>query len=274
MRPFGLALAGALAVAAAAPAQQSPPRLPAAPAPAAPAPTPSDPALDGYLQRWEQEMRNFQTLALTLERIDKDNVTQSVTKFAGNAYFMKAGSGPSARNLVLLETYRVAPNGAKELAEKFVCTGTFFYLLSPSTKEVQARELPRGGPGAMPDDNFLGMFGLRAAEAKRRYVLKKLNEDQYYVYVGVQPRFPRDMAEFEQARVVLDKRTFLPVQIWYRSPNKSESAWNMPPAQAQKNARLRQDMFDKPETPKGWKFVKVNPDADAQPTVIRNSGAP
>jgi TIGR03009 family protein len=274
MRLSGLALACTLLGAATAPAQQPPPRLPAASPPAAspaPAPVPVDPVLDGYLRRWEQEMQRFQTLAVEFNRVDRDKVTRSDAKYNGRAYFMKTGTGPSARNLVLLETYR---EGSKEIAEKFVCSGTFFYLYSPSAKEIQAREIPRTGPGSVPDDNFLGMFGLRAEEAKRRYVLKLAKEDANYVYVDVLPRFARDQAEFDQAQVVLYKKTFIPVQIWYQQKGQSESVWSIDTRKVHVNAQMDQRWFDQPQTPPGWKFIRIPPDADAKPTVIRNSGAP
>ena len=43
----------------------------------------------------------------------------------------------------------------------------------------------------MANDNFLSfLFGMRAAEAKRRYDLKLEREDQHYYYIMVLPRLP------------------------------------------------------------------------------------
>jgi TIGR03009 family protein len=273
MRLSGLALAAALALAGTAAAQQAqvaPPRLPAAQpdVPAVP-PTPPDPILDGYLRRWEREMQSFQTLALQLNRIEEDTVTKSVSKFNGIAYFMKVGSGTSARNLALLQTSR---DGSKDVFEKFICTGTFFYIVNPERKEIQAVELRRSGPGAMPDDNFLGMFGLRVDEAKHRYNLTLAKQDDYYLYIDIKPRLRRDQEEFEWARVVLNKSNFVPRQLQYRAPNKTQVVWDFPSAQV--NRKMDQSWFDKPATPTGWKFVPIRPDADAPPKVYRNSGAP
>ena len=99
---------------------------------------------------------------------------------------------------------------SNDISEKFVCTGTYFYLFNPEQKEIQARELPRPTPGAMPDDNFLGMFGLRVEDAKRRYNLKLAKQDDFYIYIDILPRFRRDQAEFEWARIVLNKSNFVP----------------------------------------------------------------
>jgi TIGR03009 family protein len=271
MRLSRPALAATLLLATTVRAQQPPPRLsssPTPPAPVAPA-APADPALDAHLRRWEQEAQKFQTLALRLERVDKDNVLGTVRQYTGMAYFMKTGTGASARNMVLLETF----GQDKALAEKFVCTGNFFYLFNTAAKEISAHELPRAAPGAMPDDNFLGMFGLRAEEAKRRYNITFQNEDATYIYIGIKPRFPRDKEDFVEARVVLNKSTFLPVQLSYRQSNNSEVVWSIRSAYV--NKQLDQKWFDKPETPPGWKFVKVRPEDSVPPAkVIRNSGTP
>jgi TIGR03009 family protein len=270
MRLSGLALAALVALTAAASAQQAPPRLPAAPAdaPTVP-PTPADPVLDGYLKRWEREMQSFQTLWLQVNRVEEDNVTKSVAKYTGTAYFMKDGTGPSARNLALLQTTR---EGSKELFEKFVCTGTYFYLFNPERREVQAVELRRAGPGAMPEDNFLGMFGLRVDEAKRRYNITLAKQDEKFIYIRILPRFRRDQEEFEWAQVVLTKSDFVPRQLQYRAPNHSQVVWDFPVARV--NGKMDLKWFDKPSTPPGWKFVPVQPDADAPPKLYRNSGAP
>jgi TIGR03009 family protein len=271
MRLSGLALAASFMLAAVAAAQQAPPQLPAGSAPAAPtiqAP-PSNPELDGYLEHWEKEMKSFRTLALKLTRIDEDKVLRGVTQYEGIAYFMKTGSGASARNLILLQT---SPKGSNELAEKFVCSGTFLYYFDRSAREVQARELPKSRPGAMPDDNFLGMFGLQADEAKRRYSLTLTKADANFIYIDILPRFARDKEDFEKAQIVLNKSNFMPRRLWYRQPNKTEVSWDI--VNATVNGNMNQRWFDKPETPPGWKFRTIPPDADAMPRTIRNSSAP
>jgi TIGR03009 family protein len=277
MRLSGLALAAALALAATAAAQQAPPRLPAtATPPAAPAPSAApapDPALDGHLRRWEQEMQRFQTLYLKLQRVDHDRTLNTTTKYSGAAYFMKAGSGPSARNLILLQTFLEGTKNPNDFAEKFVCTGTYFYQFSREMKEVRAYELPRNAKGAMPDDNFLGMFGLRSDEARRRYDLKLSREDANFIYIDIKPRLPRDLEEFTQAQIVLSKSNFIPRRVWYKQPNSTEVLWDIQGAEV--NKKMDQRWFDKPETPAGWKLINNPLNSDnPRPTVIRNSGTP
>lgn len=270
MRLFGLAFASILLLAVTATARQTPPRLPATPALSPPIPV--DSVLDGYLQRWEQEMQKVQSLEAQMHRLDVDHTFNAKTEYEGVARYMKDGKGPSTRNLALLE---MRPKGQKDFSEKFICTGTYLYMFSPGTKEIKAYELPKTRPGEMADDNFLSfMFGMKAEEAKRRYDLKLDHQDDYYIYVNVTPRYPRDREDFQTARIVLYKKTFLPTQLYFRQPNNNEVQWDISPSNLRINIPLNQRAFEKPVTPKDWKFVQVPLGADAPPKIYRNSGTP
>src|SRR5262249_45575429 len=149
----------------------------------------------------------------------KDKTFDTVQKFTGFAQYMKAGAGATGMNLAMLE---LRPEGKGEISHKFICTGTFLYQFLPAQKEVRAYELPRPKPGQVAEDNFLSfLFGMKAEEAKRRYDLRLAKEDQWYVYVDILPRFPRDKADFQRARIVLNKDSFLPRQLWFEQPNGS-----------------------------------------------------
>jgi TIGR03009 family protein len=256
MRFFGLVLAAALAATVPAAAQQKP-------APAAPTPPPA--ALDDYLLRWEQEMQKVQTLAAQLARIDKDKTYNTATKLVGYAAYKKAGSGPSALNLAMLE---MRPEGKQEVREKFVCTGTFLYQFLPAQKEIKVYELPKPKPGQVAEDTFLSfMFGMKAEEARRRYDLKLFKETEYYIYVDVLPRFPADRADFQRARLVLNRSNFLPRQLWFEHPNGDEVIWDIP--RIQSGAELDRRLFDPPQTPPGWRVVNVPRTNEPPPPTIR-----
>lgn len=157
---------------------------------------PPDKKLDEYLQRWEQEMQKIQGLEATLERTEKDKTFQTEKKFVGYARYLKDGTGPNARNLAMLE---MKEPGKQDIYEKFICTGTFLYQFSPTTKEIRALRLPPPKPGQVGDDNFLTfLFGMKAEQAKLRYDLKVTKEDQYYIFLDVVPRSPQDQADFKR----------------------------------------------------------------------------
>jgi TIGR03009 family protein len=257
MRLYGPSLAVVLLTALAAAAQQTAP--PAAPPAAAPAPN----KLDEYLRRWEQEMAKIETLAVQLNRLDKDKTFERTSKFTGYAQYMKVGKGRTAQNLAMLE---LRPEGKNEIAEKLICTGTYLYRYMPAQKEIRVYDMtPK--PGEVSDENFLGfLLGMKAEEAQRRYELKLAKEDQFYIYVDIAPRFPNDKAEFQRARIVLNKDSFLPRQLWFENPNNSEVTWDIP--RVQTGVALKREVFDAPRAPDGWKLVPV-PRQDLPPRVAR-----
>lgn len=210
-------------------------------------------------------MLRVQTLAAVLNLTEKDKTFDTVQKFSGFAQYMKAGNGPTALNLAALE---LRPEGKADISHKFVCTGTFLYQYLPAQKEIRAYELPKPRPGQVAEDNFLGfLFGMKAEEARRRYDLRLAKEDQWYVYVDIVPRFPRDKADFQRARIVLNRDTFLPRQLWFEQTNGSEVLWDI--ARLQNGANVNRKDFDAPTPPQGWKLTQVPQNADVPPRVVR-----
>src|SRR5262249_798644 len=150
----------------------------------------------------------IKTLEAQCKRTTEDRVFQETQVFVGTAKFM-------APNLAMLYLQK---KDKPEVYEKYVITGTFLYQFlpnkTPPTLFVQPLNPSR--PGQVADDSFLSLlFGMRAEEAKRRYDLKLSKEDTYYHYVDVLPRLAEDKVDFSRARLVLDKDTFLPRQLWF-----------------------------------------------------------
>lgn len=239
-------------------------------APARPAPTAVTAAnLDKYLKSWEAEMKKVTALSAEINRADKDATFGTTSRYSGRAMYMKSGTGDNAMNLGLLE---LKPEGKTDIAEKVVCTGTYLYQFAPAQKEIKAYEMPRPKPGQVADDGFLGLlFGMKAEEAKRRYELKLVKEDQHYFYVEVLPRLPQDKADFQRSRLVLNKDNFLPRQLWFEQPNGDEVTWDLP--RTQNGAPLDRKEFVAPQPPKDWKLVQPPPASapDVPPRVIRQN---
>ncbi len=258
MRTSWLALASLLLWQAAAPAQQPP----AAP-PAAPPAIGLDPArnpLDAFLLRWEDGMKQVNGLVAQCSRVE-ENKTQLVTKtYVGTAKYLRPNMG-------LLE---MVQRDKPENFEKIVVSSGVLYQYLPQLKEIHAHHLPPPRAGQVAEDNFLSfLFGMKAAEAKRRYELVLQKEDQYYVYIGVTPRFDADKADFKAARLVLNRDTFMPRQLWFEQPNRDTVTWDFPKIES--GAPLNPAEFAKPPVPKGWKMVDVQPQ-DQRPPVIRQGG--
>ncbi|HTU23619.1 MAG TPA: TIGR03009 domain-containing protein [Gemmataceae bacterium] len=243
MRSYGLALAALMLVSYSALAQQTP---------AAPPAAADDKVLDGHLAKWEAALKKVETLGAQLTRIDKDPTFDHVQKLTGTAYYMRTGSGPTAQNLALLE---LKVEGQKEPKEKFICTGTYIYQFLPEQKEIRYYELPKPKQGQVAEDNNLLslLFGMKAEDAKKRYELKLAKEDTYYIYVDITPRSPADRADFQRARLILNKSNYLPRQLWFEHANRSEVMWDIPNLQV--GMALDRRSFDAPKAPPGWKLV-------------------
>jgi TIGR03009 family protein len=235
MRYFGLTLAGVLLAASAGRAQQ---------APAAPAANPN--RLDLLLLSWERQMTGIQTIVAQCTRISTDKTFQVTDIYEGTAKYMKP-------NLAMLEMQK---KGKPQVFEKYICTGSFLYEYVPPDKVIRVHELPPPKPGQVADDNFLSfLFGMKAEEARRRYELLLVKEDQWYMYIEILPRFPADKADFSKARLVLNQNTFLPRELWFEQPNGNEVKWDIPKIEA--GAALNRAEFTSPNLPAGWKMVQV-----------------
>jgi TIGR03009 family protein len=240
MRLFGLILAALVVAAATAGAQPTPPAAPA-----------TD-SLDTYLLRWEQEMKKVETLSAEITRVEKDKSFDTARKLVGWAAYKKSGAGTTTVNKAAME---LRAEGKREFQEKYVCTGSRIFQFVPAQKEIKVFEIPQK-EGQVADEGFLAfMFGMRAKEARTRFDLRLAKEDRYYIYVDVVPRSPQDKADFQRARLVLNKDTFLPRQLWFEGANGTETLWDIP--RMQTGTDLNPRLFDQPTTPAGWRVSVV-----------------
>jgi len=235
------------------------------PAPAAPL-DPSRDALDSHLLRWEESMKKLNSLAVACTRTEIDAVYKTRKTLTGTIHFQKP-------------TYFFWHMGVKDKPaeyERLICTGTHIYQYLPSQKEIRYYPAPKtNAEGRLADDSSLAfLFGMKAAEAKNRYELKLHNVDANYVYVDVVPRNAVDRADFTKARLVLNKDTFLPRQLWFEHTG-GEVLWDLPNVQS--NAQIARGIFAPPATPKDWKLVRGqeagpgNGPGSPQPRIIRPS---
>jgi TIGR03009 family protein len=256
MRYVWLTLASAVVVTSGGYAQQRP----AVPA-GAPMPTtaldPTRNRLDALLMRWEKEMTTVQTILAQCTRTSVDKTFNVIQVYEGTAKYMKP-------NLAMLE---MKQKGKEQVYEKYICTGNFLYEYVPADKVIRVHELPPPKPGQVAEDNFLSfLFGMRAEEAKRRYDLKLVKEDQWYVYIEILPRFDPDKADFKRARLVLNGQTFLPRELWFEQPNGNEVKWDIPTVQP--GVSLVRTEFTSPATPPGWQMQRAPKTPQGQGTSV------
>jgi TIGR03009 family protein len=71
----------------------------------------------------------------------------------------------------------------------------------------------RMGGGILEQISWLA-FGLPVRDLKMRFDLRLSKEDDNYLYIEIKPRNNKDCADFEQMRVVLNRKTYQVRQIW------------------------------------------------------------
>ena len=113
------------------------------------------------------------------------------------------------------------------------------------------------------------LFGMKVPMAKARYDIVLKGEDQYYFYLEILPKTEADKSDFSKARLTLVRSTYLPAQLWFQQANQDEVQWDLSRVNPQAN-HLRPADFASPQTPQGWKLVRV---PTAAPAKIRSSGS-
>ena len=222
--------------------------------------------LDQLLANWEKAMTSVQSLLAYCTRTTTDKVFQTTEVFEGTAKFLKsAQAGQSSR-----ASLEMKKKGRPDIYEKFICTGTFLYEFAPQDKVIRIHELPPSKSGQMGDDNFLSfLFGMKAADAKKRYKLTYVPpppDDKWYSYVKIEPIEAADKADFSEAQLVLSNSNYLPRRLWFRQSNGNEVTWDFPKLIS--GADIRATEFERPALPAAdWRYVRVP--RDAGPRVVR-----
>jgi TIGR03009 family protein len=238
MRPAWLSLTALLLAAPLAPAQQA-------------AQTKPTVTIDQCLQRWERAVSGLKSVKAECTRTDLHRTWGSTDVLTGSFLYLEP-------NLFSLYMER---KDKKEVYEKLVCTGTYIYQWAPAEKKVNLIDVPK----SKDNENIISMlFTVKADAAKKRYDLAVTGEDKFYLYVSIKPKLAQDKADFTEARLVLNKDTYMPRELWFKTPTKDESKWDIPKVQT--NVSVDRKLFEKPDLPKEWKLDKAQPQ---QPRVIR-----
>jgi TIGR03009 family protein len=216
-----------------------------APPPEDPAPPP-DPAhdrLDAVLRRWEEQTKSLHSLRAHVTSTTTDKTYESTTVCTGTFELLRPDSG------------RLEMHNKHEPIEKFVWSGKFLYEYVPKQKTIRVHELPLVLWGRDLTDPYSLLLFPKAREVRKRYDLKLVKEDQWYAYIELLPRSQEDKGNFDRARVVLTRSTFLPRQFWFMQPNGNEITWDIP--RIERDIRLDRADFDSPKVPAGWRLERL-----------------
>lgn len=226
---------------------------PPAPPAATPAP-PTDARLNELLNKWEQQMKGIQSLIATLKRIDTDDVAKTVDVYQGTLKFLR----PNRADLFMQKV-----NNPQDY-ERFLCTGNFLFQFLPKQRLIRAHAMPQKAAGQpLVDNSFVGFLsGMGAAEAKQRFDMRLIKEDQWYAYIDVLPKRAEDKAEFSKARLALMLKTMMPAEMQFVPPNNAVTKWMI--EKIDTTTPIAAVDFTPPQLnqlPAGWQMQQVPPPA-------------
>jgi TIGR03009 family protein len=229
--------------------------------------------LDAYLGHWENRMSKVPSLETKVVLTEVDHTEKEgpqKTVYTGEASIMK----PNFAKLFLREQGK--PEEVKRWRH-YAADGKYLWDFNYSKKTGKVKELPKDGI----DNTFFNfLFGMKAAELKRRYDLTINVEDpeqygEHYMFITIYPKSKEDQQEFAKAQLVLWINTkdpkfadnwMLPARLWFQHTNKNQVIWEFQKMNAKKE--LLPADFKAPAFPdKEWKSEWMEA---PKPTAVRS----
>ena len=207
-----------------APARQVSPKA-ATPAPRAAAPVPRanppDPArqakMEALLQAWAKQSAATTSLNARFKLVERGEIEELTKTYTGQALLQ-------APNLACLNKSKVedeaGPDGRREtFHERIICTGLEVWQYRGPSKQIYIFPLAKDRQSTLQQGPLPFLFNMRVDEAKARYDMTFLGENETVYTVRIIPRMPIDRESFIQAVIYLNKKTFLPDRLVLVDPN-------------------------------------------------------
>ncbi|RMG41970.1 MAG: PASTA domain-containing protein [Planctomycetota bacterium] len=205
---------------------------PAAAQTAGPAGASEDPQLESVLRKWQQATDGIDSLEGVQDRIVYDKVFFTAKHTRGHFYYQAPDKGridfdapkdakPNAR------VTKTDPKTGKVYEfqvtsgqpETWICDGKFIVQIDHTQKTANKYPLPPDVQGKNIINGPLPfLFGLPPEVAKQRYRLKLLGQNEHGLWIHVVPKWKQDAANYREATVILDPKTFLPRAVQLIDP--------------------------------------------------------
>jgi TIGR03009 family protein len=186
------------------------------------------PELQQVLEDWEKSSRTIESLQGEHRRFVYDKVFQVEKHAKGQFYYEAPDKGRIDISKIDVPPGAVGqmkgPAGApfklqSDRPERWICTGQEIMQVNDEEKTVEVFSIP---PDARGENIMEGplpfLFGMPAEKAKRRYVLTLLKQDENQIWLGVKPRWQQDAANWKEAKVILNRDTYLPSAVMLVDP--------------------------------------------------------
>jgi TIGR03009 family protein len=201
-----------------------PPQRAERPEPAVMQVTPVDPKLDALLKEWERKTAGIKTLHGEHFRREYNDVFQVQKQSEGEFYFESPDKGRIDIRGIPPKSNQVAnkknPQNGQPfkleagLDQTWICNGKEIVVVDPPQKQFERMPIPP----EMQGNNIIRsplpfLFGMKAEDAKRRFQMTIVDEKPEYWLLDVVPRSKVDGQNYSQARVFLDKETYVPFAV-------------------------------------------------------------
>jgi TIGR03009 family protein len=190
------------------------------------------PELDAILRAWERNTANIKTLSGEHVRFEYNDVF-GVEKYSKGKFFFEAPD----KGRIDIEGVPPKPgqvgkkknpeNGQPFLVEAgqdqmWVCDGKKITVVDPSQKQFEVLPIPP----EMQGNNIVRsplpfLFGLKAEEAKQRFEIKLLRDTPTDAWLEIIPRLKTDSQNYQVAKIILSKETFVPSAVNLIDPSGS-----------------------------------------------------
>jgi len=232
---------------------------------------PVDPAkMESLLHEWEQNSSQLKTLDVRIYRVVDAPGWGDPDYYEGRALFKSPNLAFIDFRKIKVENKQPLHDPQKKSAwlsapnERIVCTGNEVWQYDCDTQQIFIYPLEKDEQKKAIEEGPLPfLFNMRADDAKRRYQMTLMSEDDKGYGISIKPKLKEDLDSFSFAFVRLDRDLLLPLRIVLISPDgKSTSDYQL--SQMVRNGAINEKNFEGRVLGKPWKVVR-NPAGDDRP---------
>ncbi|WP_406696854.1 outer-membrane lipoprotein carrier protein LolA [Singulisphaera sp. Ch08] len=244
--------------------QQARPAAPAAGKAAAPPIDPDGSRMQLLLAKWAKQSTQLRSLDVKIRRVDK-SAKWDDEEYEGRAMF-------KSPNQAWLDFQKVVTTEGKPRQlvphERIVCTGKEVWQYRSDTHQVFVHELGvQQRQRALQEGPLPFLFNFQAEEARKRYLMKLLSENEKCYVISVLPQLPIDKECFSAAWVELDRNMLLPTQIVLLDPEgKSKKYFVI--SGIKPNAPVMAANFQGQKLGPPWKILYNKDESQAAPSPV------
>jgi TIGR03009 family protein len=227
--------------------------------------------MDWLLGKWEEQSSLLNTLDVAILRIDDTPDWGDVEYYAGRALFKSPNRAFIDFNKIKLDAKNKPMKDPKDpkkwLAtpyERIICTGQEVWQYRSDTQQIFVFPLDKDEQKKAVEEGPLPfLFNMKADQARARYQMTLMSEDDKGYGVSIKPKLQEDKDSFSLAYVMLDRRYLLPLRIVLVSPDgKSKKDFRLGPMTP--NKAVNEKNFEGRPLGPPWKVIH-NPAGEERP---------